>query len=267
MSMSAENLVPPRHPKGADSLPAGARRIAVVAEHTTVLLARDPGTVIAYSVMSAVLLTVLQPVYQRLGDSTMPAVLQETPGIAVMFTLLALDVAGQTLLSERTWRTWDRLRAGSVRPAEALLGKALPLTAFFAAQQAVLFGFAAAVFGFDLAAGSWRLVLMVLSWALCVSCCGLALGVAARTQGQLAAAADVGALTITCLSGCLVPLSVLPHWVGRVAPFTPGYWALRGFQASVTRDGATYGKAIGIVLSIAAAALVLAAYARVRRTG
>ncbi|MFJ8473588.1 ABC transporter permease [Kitasatospora sp. NPDC094011] len=250
----ATDTVPPT-PSGW----AAPRRTAVVARHAAVLLLREPGTVIAYAVMSIVLMTVLRPVYERLGSPDGPAINQQAAGLAVMFTLLALDMAGQTLLSERTWRTWDRLRTSPAGPAAVLLGKALPLTAVFTLQQAVTFGFAAVAFDFDLAAGSWRLTVMVLAWALCVSCCGLALGAWVRTQGQLAAVSDIGALGVTCLSGCLVPLFVLPHWVSDVARFSPGYWASRGFQAAVTGDRGVFLEALGITLAVSLLALGIAA--------
>lgn len=102
---------------------------------------------------------------------------------------------------------------------------------------------------------------MALLWATCVTACGLALGVHARSQGQLAAASDIGALTITCLSGCLVPLTVLPHWVSTVAPATPGYWALHGFQAAVTGNTAAYTHATAVITAITATALLISARA------
>jgi ABC-2 type transport system permease protein len=233
-------------------------RASVVARHTTILLARDPGTVLAYSVMAMVLLAVLRPVYERLGTGGGPAIDQQAPGVAVMFTLLALDIAGQSLLAEREWHTWDRLRAGSVGPATVLAGKAVPLAGLFAAQQAVLFVFAAAVYGFGIAAGSWRLALLVAAWSVCVACMGLAVGAWVRSQGQLSAAADVGALAVTCLSGSLVPLAILPHWVARAAPWTPGYWALCGFRSAVEGDSGMFAKSLAVLAGISAAAIALA---------
>ncbi|MFJ9249440.1 ABC transporter permease [Streptomyces sp. NPDC101776] len=241
--------------------PAGAvHHTFVLTRHTLVLLVRDPGTPLAYTVMSLVLLTVLHPVYDRLATPGTPGIVQAAPGIAVMFTLLALDVAGQLLLSERAWHTWDRLRSGPATPAAILAGKSLPLVALFLVQQTVLFLFATAALGFPLTAGTWRLPLLALLWALCVTSCGLALGVHARNQGQLAAASDIGALTISCLSGCLVPLTVLPHWVSTVAPATPGYWALHGFQAAVTGDTLAYTHATAVITAVTATALVVAAH-------
>ncbi|MFJ8061631.1 ABC transporter permease [Streptomyces sp. NPDC096142] len=242
--------------------PAGAtpaRHTWVITRHTLVLLLRDPGTPLAYTVMSLVLLSVLHPVYDRLATPGTPGITQAAPGIAVMFTLLALDVAGQLLLSERTWHTWDRLRSGPAHPSIILAGKALPLVALFLTQQAVLFLFATAAFGFPLTAGTWRLPLMALLWATCVTACGLALGVHARSQGQLAAASDIGALTITCLSGCLVPLTVLPHWVSTVAPATPGYWALHGFRAAITGNTTAYTHATTVIATLTTTALLASA--------
>jgi len=246
--------MPPREPRTARYL-----RTWAITRHTAVLLARDPGIVITYAVMSAVLLVVLRPVYSRLSAPGTPAILQETPGMAVMFTLLALDMAGQVMLSERTWHTWDRLRASRAGALAVLTGKALPLVGVFFIQLVVLFAFAAATFGLNLAGGSWRLPVMGLCWAACVTACGLALGVWVGTQGQLAAIADIVAMVITCLSGCLVPLSILPRWVKTIAPYSPGYWASHGFQASVTGDMEVYGKAIAVVLGVTVVGLAIAA--------
>ncbi|MFK0172108.1 ABC transporter permease [Streptomyces sp. NPDC090306] len=251
---SAPHVASERSARASASL---CKALAVF-RHTCVLLARDPGTVVAYTVMSMVLLVVLRPVYQRLGTPGGSPAEQGTPGLAVMFTLLALDVAGQLLLSERTWRTWDRLRVGSVGTLAVLIGKALPLTVLFTLQQAALFLFSGVVFRFPVADGTWRLPLMGVCWGLCVSCCGLALGVWVRTQGQLAATSDIGALAVTCLSGSLVPLAVLPGWVGDVAPLTPGYWGLHGLRDAVNGDDAGYLRSLGVVLAMTAAALLLA---------
>jgi ABC-2 type transport system permease protein len=245
-------------PEPATAGPTPAHHTWVMTRHTLVLLLRDPGTPLAYTVMSLVLLSVLHPVYDRLATPGTPGIVQAAPGIAVMFTLLALDVAGQLLLSERTWHTWDRLRSGPASPSTILAGKAVPLIALFLTQQAVLFLVATAAFGFPFTAGSWRVPLLALLWAACVTSCGLALGVHARTQGQLAAASDIGALTITCLSGCLVPLTVLPHWVTTVAPATPGYWALHGFQSAVTGNTQAYAHSTAVIAAITAAALLIA---------
>jgi ABC-2 type transport system permease protein len=54
-------------------------------------------------------------------------------------------------LTERTWRTWDRIRATGARPADMLAGKAVPAFAMLAVQQTVVLGFGVVVFGMRVA--------------------------------------------------------------------------------------------------------------------
>ncbi|MCO6004146.1 hypothetical protein NE236_04065 [Actinoallomurus purpureus] len=71
------------------------RDTAVITRHTCVLLARDPGTLIAYAVMSSTLMAVLHPVYARMAAPGTSGAIGAAAGTAVMFTLVALDVAGE----------------------------------------------------------------------------------------------------------------------------------------------------------------------------
>jgi ABC-type Na+ efflux pump permease subunit len=50
-----------------------------------------------------------------------------------------------SLLSERTWRTWEMLRATPGTAAELLIGKAVPVLAVPLLQQAVVIGYRAGV--------------------------------------------------------------------------------------------------------------------------
>lgn len=65
----------------------------------------------------------------------------------VMFSLLALSVVGTGILTERSWRTWDRLRATPARAGELLAAKALPAFALLIVLQAEVIAFGAGVFG------------------------------------------------------------------------------------------------------------------------
>ena len=129
------------------SRPSGIR-LAAETRHQGALIARDPGPMIGYAVMGLLLITVTRPLYAALGrqipGSASAGIDQAAAGMAVMFSLFALKVGAAHLLNERTWRTWDRLLASPAGFAEILAGKALPLFTVIAAQQALLFGFAAA---------------------------------------------------------------------------------------------------------------------------
>ena len=167
---------------------------------------------------------------------------------------------GQSILSERTWRTWDRLRATPTSALELLIGKAVPLLVVLGAQQTLLLGFATVAIGLRPAGPAWALIPAGLAWSLCVLACGAALASSARSHGQLGTAVDIGALVATCLGGALIPLSALPAWLRSVAWVSPGYWAMAGYHAALTGQSVTrLLQPCGVLLAIAAAAATLAA--------
>jgi ABC-2 type transport system permease protein len=65
-------------------------------------------------------------------------------------------------------------------------------------------------------------------------CTVLALGMfitsICSTVKQLSAAGNLGAVLVAGFGGAIAPLSSLPEWMSCVAPFTPNYWAMRGFN-------------------------------------
>lgn len=97
--------------------PAGARQTGVLVRHNLRLLLRDPGQIVAYTVMPVVLMSLLQPLYRAaLHHGPTAAATQGAAGMVVMLSLFALNVIGHSILNERTWRTWGRLRATAPAP-------------------------------------------------------------------------------------------------------------------------------------------------------
>ena len=221
-------------------IPAAAgwrTRVAAEARHQTVLLARDPGPMIGYLVMGLLLITATRPLYSALavGSSThLPGIDQAAAGMAVMFSLFTLKIAGGHLLDERTWHTWDRLRASPATFGEILIGKTLPIYAAILAQQFTLFGFAALAFGLHASAGWWTLALCCSAWSACVLLMGAGAATLARTPAQLSAAGDVFALLTSVLGGAVVPAALLPGALRDLAAVSPGYWGLRAYHAALT---------------------------------
>jgi ABC-2 type transport system permease protein len=225
----------------AQSIPVRQRApVALIAEvrHHSVLLARDPGPFIGYTVMPLLLITVLRPLYASVGigragfDAS--GIDQAAAGMAIMFSLFTLKVIGASLLNERTWHTWDRLQSSPANSATILAGKALPMYLVLLAQQAVLFGFAAVAFGFRPSGGWWALAGCAVAWSACVLLLGTAASTLARSPAQLSAAGDLLAILTTILAGALVPSSLLPSWLRATAPVSPGYWAVHAYRAAIT---------------------------------
>jgi ABC-2 type transport system permease protein len=221
-------------------------RLAAEIRHQTVLIARDPGPMIGYAVMGLLLITVTRPLYAALGRlipaSAAGGIDQAAAGMAVMFSLFALKVGAAHLLNERTWHTWDRLRASPASFAEILAGKALPIFIAIAAQQALLFGFATAAFGLHSRAGWWALAVCALAWSACVLFLGFGASTLARSPAQLSAAGDIFALLTTVLGGAIVPVTLLPGWLRDIAPTSPGYWALDAYRCALTATPSQLGR-------------------------
>lgn len=213
-------------------------RVAAEVRHQTMLLARDPGPMVAYFVMGLLLITATRPLYTALAARStsrpVPGIDQAAAGMAVMFSLFALKVAGAHLLNERTWHTWDRLRATPATFGEILIAKILPIYVSILAQQALLFTFAAVAFGLHPRAGWWALALCVVAWSACVLLMGAGAATLARTPAQLSAGGDIFALLTSVLGGAIVPIALLPGALHSLAPLSPGYWGLQAYHAALT---------------------------------
>jgi ABC-2 type transport system permease protein len=239
------------------SLPDRTYRVGVLLRHNLVLVARDPGHLIAYLVMPMVLMAVQAPLYQR-ALRGVAGTTQVVSGMLVMFSLLALSIVGNAVLAERTWRTWDRLRATPAGAGELMLGKAAAVFAVLLLQQLVLLGFGAGVLRLRLGPQPALLAVPVLCWGAALLAGGAALAVVVRGHGQLSAACDVGGLLLAGLGGALAPLSAMPGWARAVAPVSPGYWAMGGLHAALAGDvaGTVRDAAVLLALALAAGAVV-----------
>jgi ABC-2 type transport system permease protein len=227
-----------------------------LARHNTTLMLREPGPVISRLLQPLVLIALMRPLYVAAlhrGGGT----IQVITGMLVMFSLLALSIIGTGIFAERGWRTWDRLRATPARTSELLIGKAAPALALLIAQQAVVLGFGAAVFGLRVpdpgllavAAGAWAFALLGL---------GATLGAVARSQSELNVAYDIGGLLLSAMGGALVPLAELPGWAHAIAPVSPGYWAMAALRSALLGQTAGTLRAVAVLAAIAVAAGALA---------
>jgi ABC-2 type transport system permease protein len=234
-----------------------ALRTAALVRHNTALLLREPGPLASRMVLPLVFLVLMRPLYEA-AQGRAAGTSQAVVGVLVTFSLLALSIVGSAVLSERVWHTWERLRVTAARPAELLAGKGLPVMAAMLAQQAVVLLFGVLVLG--LRVGSPALLALVCAaWTVALLGIGAALGVAARSFGELSAAYDIGGMLLSSLGGALVPLSTLPGWVRTAAPCSPGYWAVRAFRAALRGDAGGTLPACAVLLAFGCAAAALAA--------
>lgn len=270
-------FVEPALPTAPAARPANGRttragRTAAIARHQCVLLAEDPGPLIAFTLMPLVLMSVIQPMMNlltRLVPDRVPnGTAQAAAGMAVMFSLFVLKLVGASLLDERAaWHTWDRVRSSPARLGEILFGKAVPMFVFLVGQQVVLFGFAALVY--DLRSPAWwRVAVVALVWPVCILALGTGASTLVRTSAQLSAVGDISAVVTTVLGGALVPSAMLPSWMRWVGPATPGYWAMSAYRSALTSPSGTgLARDLLVLAGFAVAGLCAGGWAGRRASG
>jgi ABC-2 type transport system permease protein len=237
--------------------PEALHRTAALTRHNTMLMLREPGPLASRLILPLVFLLLLHPLYEQ-AQGASRGITQAVVATIVTFSLLAMSIAGSSILTERIWHTWERVRATSARPVEVLIGKAVPVLGALLLQQAVVLVFGVAALGLTVA-GLPLLALVMLAWSLTLVGMGAALGLLARSLGALSASYDIGGMILSSLGGALVPLTAMPAWIRHIAPASPGYWAVSALEAALRGDAGRTLAASAVLLAFAAGACAVAA--------
>ena len=238
------------------------RRSAALAGHELRLMRREIGSLLLLVLFPLGMIAFLHPVFASMaeGQSGSGAAIA-VPGMAVLFSLFLIAHVGYMFFREHTFGTWERLRASPLSPLEVITGKASPIVAVAVIQQAALFGLSLWLFDLRIAGSVTALLAIACALGLCLVAMGVAAAAYMRSAQRLNATANVLAIVLGGLGGSLTPVASLPAWAQAVAPFSPGYWAVRGYR-SVIIDGAgiaEVGRPIAMLLVFAAIAAALAA--------
>lgn len=238
-------------------------RILALIRHNVTLLSREPGPLASRLVMPLVAITVFEPL-DRAAMGRQGGPVQAVTGMLVLFSMLSLSVVGGSVLTERLWRTWDRLRVTPAQPLELIASKALPVGTVLALQQGAVLSFGILVAGLHVSSIA-LLGLAVLLWSAALLAIGTALSLVARSSAEFSAVQDIGSFVATSLGGALVPLAEMPLWARHIAPLSPGYWAMAALRGGM--DGHLYIvlRSGGVLVGIAGGAVCLAVW-RLRHT-
>jgi ABC-2 type transport system permease protein len=205
------------------------------------LLRHDPVPAAVLVGMPLVLMTLLSDALASTlaaeGFPGAPGSAQTVPGMACVFASFAIAVVGFAIFREHGWRTWPRLRAAGLSGPALLAGKLFVPAALVAGQHVVLFGFGVAFLDLRVS-GSWLAVgLIAAAFAALVLTAGLAAAAALPTIQQVNAVTNLGAMVLGGLGGAFVPVDSLPSWVQPIAPVSPVYWAMEGYQTAILEGG------------------------------
>jgi ABC-2 type transport system permease protein len=185
------------------------------------------------------------------------------PGAAVQFLFFLAPTVGFAFFREHAWGTWDRLRASSATSTDIVAGKSIPMLALGALQLAVVFGVGVVALDLHIQGSVAGVAAVSAAMLLCVVAFGLAITAVAHTMQQVSAIGYLGATLCNAIGGALVPYSTLPAWLRTIAPITPQYWAMRGYNALILR-GEDFGAAVLPVAMLVGFAALFVAVALVR---
>lgn len=191
--------------------------------------------------MPLAMMAFLRPVYRdtlaATGVTGATGAEQAVPGMAVMFALLGAGILAADLHRERMWATWDRLRASGARSGEIIVGKLLPTLLIIVGQLGVLFAAGIALFDLRVEGSLLGLALVAFAFAVAMLALGLLLSSLIRSITKLGAIGNALAVAFAGLGGAIVPMAAMPAWATVVAPLTPAYWAMQGFEAVIVDAG------------------------------
>jgi ABC-2 type transport system permease protein len=223
-----------------------------IVRHELRILRREPMPLVLMTLMPLVLMSLFEPVFANGAN-------QSVPGMTVLFAFFLVGQVGYTFFREHSWGTWQRLRASELASWQIMAGKVTVPLAVFAVQFAVLFVAGWALFGLSVAGSVFGLVAVGSALALTLTAFGLALVAVCRSYMSLQTLVNLGALVFAGAGGALVPFSLLPDWLQAVAPLTPGYWAMEGFERAIEGPGSVLGPA-AILLAWAGAFAAVAGW-------
>lgn len=239
------------------------RRSLAITRNELRILRRDPSPLILVLVVPILVISIMRggvgAILGFLGYHGASGADFAVPGEAVTFVFFISGFIGISFFREHGWGTWDRLRASPATTAEIMVGKVLPMCLLGVLQLAVIFAVGVGL-GLDIRGSTVGVALVGVALVLCVGAMGMAVTAVFKTMEQINAFGNFGAVALAGLGGALMPLAVLPAWVQRIAPATPQYWAMRGFN-SLILNGHQFTAAllpVAVLMAFAAAFSIVA---------
>lgn len=162
---------------------------------------------------------------------------QSVPGMATMFVLFTALNGLNLLIQERKQWTLQRLVTMPISRATLLGGKIIArvILGMITFGIMVLVGLLTKVnFGSD----PFALILVMLSYTLCVTALTFALAPHLRSDEQAASIGVMLAIVLSALGGAWWPLEIVPGFMKVIGHFTPVAWAMDAFRELTFYNGA-----------------------------
>lgn len=177
----------------------------------------------------------IQDVVSRTVEESTPSPTQQgfgqsIPGMASMYVMFAVFPAAGAILLERKQWTLQRLTTMPISRAQILGGKLLARFLIGMIQYAIVFAFGLLLgvrFGNDPVA----LVLLMISFVLCITALTLALTTLIKNVAQANGITLFITLTLAPLGGAWWSLEIVPAWMRTFGHISPVAWVMDGYTS------------------------------------
>lgn len=161
---------------------------------------------------------------------------QSIPGIGSMFVMFAV-LGGMALMIEdkRQW-TMQRLASMPLTRRQLLGGKILGRFSLGMLQYLIIFAIGVVV-GQSFGRDPLALILIMLSFALCVTALSFALGSFVKNETQAAGLTNLLGISLAALGGAWWPLEIVPELMRTVGHISPVAWAMDGYTSLIFENG------------------------------
>ncbi|MCO6496429.1 MAG: ABC transporter permease [Chitinophagaceae bacterium] len=168
-------------------------------------------------------------------DSSL-GLIQAVSGTAVMMLLFSVVGIGMGLLEEKQEGTLKRLLYAPMNPMKILFGKMISANIISIFQLAVMFLFAALVFGLELKNHSTGLLITIIATAFACSAFGVFLASFAKSRQQVQGLSTLIILVMSAIGGSMIPIFFMPAFMQKLAVISVNYWSIQGFYDVLWRE-------------------------------
>ena len=183
-------------------------------------------------------------------------------GYAVMFLLFALSSSSTAFFDEKRTGIFQRLLSAPVQRAQLLWSRFIYGVLFGLTQLVALFFAGSFLYGIDVLSHWGNLLVICTATAAACTAFGMLLAAVTRSHQAANSLATLLVLTMSACGGAWFPITFMPEFMQRIAPFTIVYWALEGFS-QVLWAGNSFVQILptaGILLGIATGVMMLAVW-------
>ncbi len=225
------------------------------------LLLREPIWIIIVMVQPLLYLALfaplLEPLANRSGFPPGDAWQVFVPGLLIQLGIFGSMFVGFGIIAEIRYGTVERMRVTPASRLGLLLGRIMRDTIVLLVQAALLTAIAVA-FGLRVPlAGAALTVALVGLLGISLSSLSYAAGLWLKSEDALAPLLNMVSVPILLLSGILLPMTLAPTWLRRLAQANPFSHVVDGARAAFRGDLGDSSLAIGLVAAALLAVLGL----------